>query len=31
MTSSESRRPIAITGATLIDGIGRPLLVNAPS
>ena len=30
MNSSGSRRPIAITGATLIDGTGRPPLVDAP-
>src|SRR5438046_3638610 len=29
MNGSEPRRPIAITGATLIDGTGRPPLVNA--
>jgi imidazolonepropionase-like amidohydrolase len=29
MNDSEPRRPIAITGATLIDGTGRPPLVNA--
>src|SRR5436309_894299 len=29
MNGSESRRPLAITGATLIDGTGRPPLVNA--
>ena len=29
MKSSDARRPVAITGATLIDGSGRPPLVDA--